>query len=382
MHKPCIAISFDGEIIVFGIIVFFLISIHDVRHLNFWEAAMFVVIAFIGVLISTNVVFAQCDSLGQVHAVDDTLYAMTSDTTVDRSQFVLANEIAPYFYFDLQKDSARLTFAIGEVVHNSHWVYLDHWCKGKSYNYDEAGDSARWDYTNAQLSAISVTKPFTIHAGDTIGFFREYFWKDHISNQFSPSHYVSSDRVILTVELIDAGSGQRIALLDSTWIDSTTSNRKPCIKAWKPVMARIGYVVPASQQNVNVRLRANVATSGFENATFMRYDITRFQQSKRHLEDAGWKTYTQAVVDNTSCQESCVFTASGLSNPRRIHVDIDNGQQQVDCIKIVDLGGNVVNTTMLPAAAPYAIAVQNAGVYIVVGYSGNSPVCTRLTSVQ
>lgn len=343
---------------------------------------MFVVVALFAVLVFTNTTFAQCDSLGQVHAIDDTLYAMTSDTTVDRSQFVLANEIAPYFYFDLQKDSVRLTFAIGEIVHNSHWVYLDHWCKGKSYNYDEAGDSARWDYTNAQLSAISVTKPFTIHAADTIGFFREYFWKDHVTNQFSPNHYVSNDRVMLSVELVDAASGERIALLDTTWIDTTASSRQPCIKAWKPVMARIGYVVPSSQATTSAYIRANVATSGAENATFMRYDITRVQQSKRHLEDAGWKAYAQSVVDNTSCQEACVFTATGLSNPRRVQVDIDNGQQQVDCIKIVDIGGNVVNTTMLPATEPYSIAVQNSGVFVVVGYSGTNPVCTRLTTVQ
>jgi len=325
--------------------------------------------------------YSQCDSVDQVRASDDTLFARDTDSTFDANYFILPNETAPYHGFDLQKDSIRFKYRIGEFALNSKWVYLNNWCREKSFNYDDEGDTARWDYTNSQLSDISRTKTFTVVGGDTLSFYREYFWLDHTTNTYNPAKFVSNDNVYVSVDLINAANGNRIALLDTIKISSTTTSKRPCVFGWKPAIARIAFKVPNSVDTVNAYMKVHVATSGEEGAVFMRYDMLRAGFSKSHLEDAGWQNYAKNVSENNDCTQSCQFSATPKTSPRRLEINVNSGQSQVDCVKIVDVYGNVINSTNLPNSNPYDVSISLAGVYIAAGYKDDSVACTSLVYV-
>jgi len=292
---------------------------------------------------------AQCDSSAQI--VNDTLYAVDNGSMLDSSIFVPPNELASYYSFDHQQDSIRFLYIVGEFAKNSQWVYLNHWCLDKVYNFDVVADSAKWEYSNAALSAISRTKTIPVIAGDTLSFFREFYWLDKTNGGIiNASKLVSDDAISMSVELIDEISGERIMLIDTVHISTTTQSKKPCIYAWKPAMARIGFLVPNSvTETTSVFLRANVFSGGSSGSSFMRSDMMQVQLSKQQLESSGWQNFSNSVVSENDCTASCYFSMSALSSPRRIEINVDNGQTAINKIMTYDFYGNLFNTTTLPS---------------------------------
>lgn len=319
---------------------------------------------------------AQCDSLNQVQLRLDTMYATNEDGTMDRNNIVLSNELAPYFSFDYQQDSCRIKFRIGEFSWNHNWIHLQ-WCDGKVYNFDPVGDSARWDYTNAQLSAISRTRTFQIQSGDTVGFFRELFWFDNATNSYNPNRIRSDDDLFFSVELVNAANGARVMLLDTLSLRSSDGTN-PCLYMWRPVVARVGHIVPGSVGTIDAYIRVNLANTGSSGSRFMRYDNMRLALSPTHLTESGWNSYVAHVASANNCTQSCTFTVSALSSPRRIQVAISGGQTAVDRIDVVDINGNVLSTTPLPTTSPYTAGIPSTGLYVVPGYKNGSVVCTQL----
>lgn len=322
---------------------------------------------------------AQCDSLNQVQLQLDTMYATNEDGTMDRDNIVLSNEIVPYFSFDYQQDSCRVRFRIGEFSWNHHWIHLQ-WCDGKVYNFDPAGDSAKWDYTNAQLSAISRTRTFQVQGGDTLEFFRELFWFDNATNSYNPDRIRSDDDLSFSVELVDAADDTRVMLLDTMSLKSS-GGTNPCLYMWRPVVARIGHIVAGSVGTISAYIRVNVAATGSSGSRFMRYDNMRLALSPAHLTDSGWNSYVASVASANNCTQSCTFSAGALSSPRRVQVSIRGDRTMVDRIDVVDLNGNVIDTTALPVPSPYTVNVAASGLYIVPGYRNASVVCTQLIYV-
>lgn len=339
---------------------------------------LLVFVAMVSTCVYTT--YSQCDSLSQVQMVADTFFAMNQDSTIDPEHFVLSNEIVPFYNFDYQQDSCRIQYRVGEFSKNSVWLHLQ-WCNEKVYNFDEVGDSARWDYTNAQLSGISRTRTFSVARGDTIGVFREMFWFDNATSSYNPARLKSDDVVSFSIELVDAAANSRMMLLDTLSIRSNGSTTNPCLYAWRPVVARIGHIVPSSVDTTNAFVRVNVAASGSSGSRFMRYDNMTLVKSPTHLTDLGWKEYASNVASSNTCSQSCTFDANGYSNPRRVQVTVSGGQTAVDRIDVIDLDGNVVNTESLPTSFPYSATVTTAGVYVVAGYKNSSLVCTQLTIV-
>lgn len=322
---------------------------------------------------------AQCDSLRQVQMSADTMFAVNQDGTLDTSNFVLSNELTPYYYYEYQQDSTTVTLRIGEFSWNSNWLHLE-WCDQKQYNFDVQGDTARWDYTNAQLSAISRTRTFAVHPGDTLGFYREMFWYDKTTSSFSANHFVSDDDLAYSVELVDAGNGDRVMLLDSIRLQST-STATPCLYLQRPAIARIGHVVPASTGSLNGYIRVNVFSSNTSNNAFIRMDDLALALSKSHLVDAGWKQYAQNVEAANNCHQTCTFTVSSQTSPKQIHINVSSGQTAVDRIDVVDINGNLIQSTSLPTTSPFTVSLGSSGIYIVPGYKNGGVVCTQLVSV-
>ena len=323
---------------------------------------------------------AQCDSTAQVLTTSDTFYAVEDESTLDSSIFIPPNELAAYFAFDYQQDSSRFQYRIGEFTKNLQWVYLKNWCLDKVYNFDEEGDSARWDYSNAELSAISRTRTFPVIAGDTLSFFREFYWLDNTNGGIiNAGKLVSDDELSMSVELVQESNGARIMLIDTVHVSSTTESKKPCIVAWKPVMARIGFLVPSSvSETTNVFLRANVFSNGPSGSSFLRSDMLRYRMSKQHLESLGWQNFSSSVVAENDCSASCYFSVTALSSPRRLYIDVDNNQSSINKIMTYDIYGNLTNTTTLPTSEPFFLYPSSGGLYISVGMDNESIVCSRV----
>lgn len=333
-------------------------------------------------MLSLSQLRAQCDSSAQVFSTTDTLYAMTSDTTVDMSMKIAPNEIVPYFSYYLQEDSVNLRIWVGEFALNRNWVYLSPWCSEKTWNFDESGDTATWEYSNFDISTASTSKPFTLHGGDTVSFYRDFFWKDLSTNTFRTDKYVNDDNVYFSVELINSSNNTRIALLDTFKLSSSTSSKKPCFYSWKPVVSRVASKLPTSIGTVTAHFRVNVATGGSSNQLFMRYDRLENLLSQIRLQDSDWKTYSSGIAANNDCTQSCDFTSSSTSSPRKITVSVSSGQTTMNNVKIIDVYGNVLNVTNLPVSSPYDISLSSSGLYIVAGCMSGSIVCTKLILVQ
>lgn len=343
---------------------------------------MKVVIVVCMLLVSVRAA-AQCDSLAQVMASTDTLYAVDSVGRVDSTIKVAPNELAPYYYFDFQQDSSRVFYRVGEFVLNSRWLYLDHWCLDKVYNFDEQADTAKWEFTNAELSALSRTKTFPAVAGDTVSFYREYYWLDHTNNStVNAAKLVSDHELSMSVELRLASNDARITLLDSIHINTTTQNGKPCIVSWKPIMARVRYLVPATVTDTTLLyIQANVYASGSAPSTFLRADAHEYCLSPLHLDNSYWQSYANSVASENSCSASCDFSATAYSTPRRIVVTIEQGQTSFTDLAVYDLYGNLVTTASAPLSSPTTLSVQNPGLYIVVALENGSVVCSEIVLV-
>ena len=324
--------------------------------------------------------YSQCDSLRQVQMKIDTMFAVKQDGTLDKTNYVLSNELTPYYYYEYQQDSATVTYRIGEFSWNNNWLHLE-WCDQKSYNFDVQGDSARWDYTNAQLSAISRTHTFSVGGGDTLGFYREMFWYDKTTSSFNANHYSSADDLAFSVELVDANNGQRVMLLDSMSLQSSGSST-PCMYVLRPVIARIGHVVPSNVSSFDGYVRVNLYSSNSTDNAFIRTDDLTLALSKSHLDDAGWKQYASNVAAANNCNQSCSFGVSSQSSPRQIQVTVNTGQTAVDRIDVVDINGNLVQSTSLPTTSPFTVSLGSSGIYIVPGYKNGAVVCTQLVTVQ
>lgn len=348
-----------------------------------WPVPLKLLYAVVLLVVGSSYCTAQCDSSAQVMVEGDVFYAVDSGTVVDSANTIAASEIAPYFVFDFQQDSSRLIYWVGEFTKNSRWLYLNNWCLDKMYNYDAAADSARWDYSNAALSAISTTKAIPVTAGDTISFYRDFYWLDNTANgTVNATKLVSADEISTSVELVRASNGSRILLVDTVHITPTTSNAKPCITSWKPIMARIAFLVPTTvTDTTTVYLRQNVYSNGSSGSLFMRSDALQYRRSKQHLESPYWLDYASQVTYNNNCEQVCYFSVSGLTNPRRLLIDINNGQTTVDKVSVFDINGNMVHTVSIPTSEPYNTYVATGGIYVVVGYNSGNVVCSRIAQV-
>ncbi|MBI2794195.1 MAG: hypothetical protein HYX66_06040 [Ignavibacteria bacterium] len=342
-----------------------------------------VLLSLVTLSLPTIDIIAQCDSNGQVLSATDTFYAVKDDFTLDSSIFIPPNELAAYFAFDYQQDSSRFQYRVGEFTKNSQWVYLNNWCLDKVYNFDEKGDSAVWDYSNAALSAISQTRTISVIASDTLSFFREFYWLDNTNGGIiNASKLVSDDEISMSVDLVRESDGTRILLIDTIHVSSTTTSKKPCITAWKPVMARIGFLVPSSvSEATNVFVRANVYSSGPSGSSFMRSDMLQYRMSKQSLESSGWQNFSTSVVSENECSTTCYFSLTPLSGPRRISIDVDNGQSSLNKIITYDLYGDLINMTTLPSSDPFILYLSTGGLYISVGMYNESTVCSRVTFI-
>lgn len=332
---------------------------------------------------SSQALPAQCDSL---------LQAINSDS----GQFVImaygegqldtisAEFMAPYFQFSYLADSSAMTWTFTEIFSNRRKLYLSNWCHNRIINWDDGNEVPIEDWSESDFRARSTTRVFPIMGGDTIQFYRTIWWVDRLNpNTTSFSRYVNSNPLSYSIELIDMADSKRIILLDTFFINSTTTSKKPCIFSWHPMLSRVRAIIPQAVDSTHAFIRINVWATGANTIPFTRKDGQRKMLSSYHLGSTAWTYYNDSVEVNIDCvsQPTCDLTVSTSSSPSGINVS-HAWPSNADIVRVSNIFGSVVWSSLLPLGSNPTFYPLNPGLYIVCSISQGQVVCTRKLIVQ
>ena len=333
---------------------------------------------------------AQCDSLSQIQTLP--YYAVT-ENGLDTTNVIPANEILPYYYFTQQQSKSTITYRIGEFSHGQHWVYLDRWCDGMGYNYTPVtSEPTVSPYSSEELSNLSRTKSFPIQAGDSLTFYREFFWVNEGSNSVDPTQLHLDSDVSFSVTLMTTidDTPVRIALLDST-LFRAQPRMAPCIVTWYPPMRRVLHVVPSEYTEpidayIQVNMQCADPHSNGDIATFnllfQRYDALQAALSKGHLRNPYWVDYANRVTGSLSCSSDCpdddwTLYANGSTAYAHAHT-LTGGKRTVE---VYDFAGNLRKSIPLTDTTPHVILEGARGTFVVVMKVGGRMACSKVITL-
>lgn len=332
--------------------------------------------------------FAQCDSNAQVQT--STYYAVV-DGEVDSTISIPPNEIVPYYYFDSRQRESTIRYRIGEFVHGRNWVYLANWCEDAVHKLAPLGADT---FTDAKVDGLleSRTKSFVVRAGDTISFYREFFWLNNTSNRVDPSSLVLDNNVGYTVELIhDVAQSKPFVVLDSIEFQSSSSS-SPCISSWYPAMQRVLYVIPHNVTEpmpvfFNVRVHSNILSENDPlnqpyGSSLLRSDKLQVLLSKLHLEDPYWKEYAQQVSKNTRCDSKCQPHVNIRCSNNIIQLQV-SGESAVKAVQVYNIRGELQVSSTWSMSTEKLIPMARKGVYVVVVVDvGGNEMCSQVVVVD
>lgn len=156
---------------------------------------------------------------------------------------------------------------------------LRHWAKGRVVN------------ANARLLSFnSTTVPFTCHAGDTLSFYRELYWKNLVTGESDTAGYYSPDSLDYAIELVRLSDSARVATLDSVGILANTTPGPPRIHGGRPLLATVRYVVPPALEGTEAFMRVLVFHRGEGPYWFTRTDRVTIGYSA-HATHPDWLPY-------------------------------------------------------------------------------------------
>lgn len=170
-------------------------------------------------------------------------------------------ELFPYWRFAMTYDSAQVQYEITEFERNHTRIRLANWCSGKKLE-EEAED----------LADSTFTETFTVYAGDTISFYRELLWTEPYIGGPSNGLYYARDTLDFAVEMLDAFTGARLALLDSIGALREIPSGLPDFYGTHPVMAIVTYRVPPALNGKSVYLRLCPSARGDGQYKTLRID--------------------------------------------------------------------------------------------------------------
>lgn len=320
---------------------------------------------------------AQCDSLEQLFLADPTLRVSSTMGVQGPGSHV------PAYAFEYQSDSTRFFMDVSEFRKNGRWVFLDKWCLEKTWNYSQYLDADTAEVTNAALSVLSGTKPFDVSAGDTLSLFRRIYWEDRGGDTFAFGKLVNPDAVSMWFEILDATTGVRIALIDSTHFSSVTTTKRPCFQTQHPLTARIVWIAPSGFTARNVIIRSNVSSAGSDNKRWYRYDNIAQAASNIILAYEGTRLFCHTVEQANDCApttSTCTFTVSTQNSPKRIRATLEAASSITDVDLYSSTGQYIATIPVVSGTMSYDFNV-NAGLYYVVAKVGTSIQCTRNVAI-
>ncbi|NQW29644.1 MAG: hypothetical protein HQ472_03935 [Ignavibacteria bacterium] len=337
------------------------------------------------IIFTVGDVAAQCDSLLQVvnEQAGYRILSRLENGMPDTVNVLNPDMFGAKFRFIYYADSSQTVWTFSEFLLNRQKLYLSNWCKDRTVNWSDSTSAPVLDWSEEQLRQRSTTRVFPISGLDTVQFYRELSWVDRSTLATSFNNYVNRNGLTFSVELVRANNNQRMILLDSFRIESTTSTHKPCIYSWYPMMARVRTVIPAEEDSTDVFIRVNVGTLGADPVPFVRYDNYGRMLSTAHLTNSYWLNYVDSVETNISCvaPQVCHFTAIVSSSPTGLEIS-HNWPTSISEISVRNIYGDQIWSSSLPLSTnPTWVSLQS-GLYIVVGVSNGNVICTKKLLVQ
>ncbi|MCS6808175.1 MAG: hypothetical protein RML40_06060 [Bacteroidota bacterium] len=223
--------------------------------------------------------FAQCDSAQSVAEYADSITAPSTHTRYAAGLFfpdpqgkhaihVPMSHVMPTFKFSLGYPSLEsdINIIFSEFRLNGQKIGLKNWCN----NQEIIG----WD--EERLNSHSRTFDFSVHAGDTITFFRQLRYRHHqkSSQQHTKLPYLSLDDIAWSVELKDALTHQRIMQLDSLIIyRNLDEDMQIAFRGLRPLTSKVSASIPATQPiPERVYIQVNMFKHGPSKQQFKRRD--------------------------------------------------------------------------------------------------------------
>jgi len=331
-------------------------------------------------LLAAYLADAQCDTSFYTQADTLIAHAKDSDTTHGNTFIANVNQFCPRYEFVTGNDSGRVHLRFLEFAHARKWLRLQNWCEDSTRNWDFANKTTAGLLSPAGLSALSRTHDFYLASSDTVQFYRELFWVNAFNNAVGTDYYYNPNTIGYSIAIHKASDDSRIALLDTFLLASTTSDRKPCIHAWYPMISRVRYVSSSGFSACSVYVKVNVFSSVNDSNQFIRQDYVGGAVSGSHLSSSSWKAFNVNVSNNINCSTSCSVTVATLSSPSRAQITVSSGSG-LDNVSIYEPAGALVSSTSIPAGSnPFEVTLSS-GLYIVAGKSSGSIVCTRLVLI-
>ncbi|MGE3802038.1 MAG: hypothetical protein AB7H80_13535 [Candidatus Kapaibacterium sp.] len=180
--------------------------------------------------------------------------------------------ISQAYTFNTYDDSAASDYVVTEIKKNGVRLDLYDYVLHRTINYK----------TDSSLSTISRTNSFSVFTGDTISFYREFSWFNHLDGNVKKlDNYYSHDTLIYTIELIEDGTNNRLALLDSMGVYPQMPAGIPSYFGYGPVMVLRQYIVPSSRDDKDVLIRINIHVSGSGSYDPVRYETVTHALSGR-----------------------------------------------------------------------------------------------------
>lgn len=169
-------------------------------------------------------------------------------TILDTNEYCFS---AAYQFEMIYDSTSRIGYLFSECKQNNKRLHLKSWKCNR--------------LTTAPISKYndsSRTDVFTINAGDTISFYRDFRWYEPKHFLQSRSNYYSTDTIDYVVDLVDASTGQRLALLDSLGALPQVPPGSPVLYGFHPIMAHVKYIATASISGKSVFMRLQLWTRG------------------------------------------------------------------------------------------------------------------------
>ena len=157
-----------------------------------------------------------------------------------------------FYEFHTLYDSCRAFYTFTELQNAGTRIELDNW---------EYLDF-KTNMAPATLNDLSRSRPFVVHTGDTLSFYREFVWFNPHTQEQKTNNYFSEDDLEYVIRLKKTGTNTVLATLDSLGVYSKVPSGAPWIYGNGPAYYVVHYVVPAAHNNKEVYVDVNVTATG------------------------------------------------------------------------------------------------------------------------